>query len=82
MEVINDTQNNDLTTPTATLQTSQVSHLDTGFPIHNSLATLHRREDRMDTELPELEEVANFQDFMPSDNFEAIAANNSNEYTG
>ena len=59
MEVINDTQNNDLTTPTAILQTSQVAHLDTGFgfPIHNSLATLHRKEDgvelNLDTKLPE-----------------------------
>ena len=73
MEITNSTQNNDLTTPTATLQTShrllrrtttepavtvgQVSHLDTGFPIHNSLATLHRSEDgvelNLDTKLPE-----------------------------
>ena len=57
MAVINDIQNNDLTTPTATLQTSQVSHLETSFPIHDSLATLHRTEDgvelTMDTELPE-----------------------------
>ena len=57
MEVIHDIQNNDLTTPIATLQTSQVSHLDTGFPIHDSLATLHRTDDgvelTLDTSLPE-----------------------------
>lgn len=51
MEVINDIQNNGLTTPTATLQTSQVFHLDTGFPIHNSLATLHRTEDEVESSL-------------------------------
>ncbi len=59
MEDINDTQNNDVTTPTTILQTSQVSHFEPGFgfPIHNSLATLHRTEDgvelKLDTKLPE-----------------------------
>ena len=59
MEVIYDTQNNDVTTPTAILQTSQVSHFEPGFgfPIHNSLATLHRTEDevelKLDTKLSE-----------------------------
>ncbi|MDJ0590378.1 MAG: beta-propeller fold lactonase family protein [Pleurocapsa sp. MO_226.B13] len=56
MEVINDTQNNDLSTPTATLQTSQVSAFDTRLPIHDSFAVLERREDgvelTLDTDLP------------------------------
>lgn len=51
MEVINDTQNHDLTTPSVTLQTSQVFHLDTGFPIHNTLATLHRTENEVELSL-------------------------------
>lgn len=56
MEVINDTENNDLITPTLVLQTSQVSALDTGLPIHNAFAILERRDDgvelTLDTELP------------------------------
>ena len=55
MEVINDAQNNDLTTPTATLQTSQVSAFDTKLPIHDAFAVLERNEDgvelTLDTEL-------------------------------
>ena len=55
MEIINDAQNNDLTTPTATLQTSQVSAFDTGLPIHDAFAVLERNEDgvelTLDTEL-------------------------------
>lgn len=56
MEVINDSQHNDLTTPTATLQTSQVYTFDTRLPIHDAFATLERSDDgvelTLDTELP------------------------------
>ncbi|MDJ0570949.1 MAG: hypothetical protein QNJ53_18140 [Pleurocapsa sp. MO_192.B19] len=56
MEVTNDAQNNNLTTPTAALQTSQVSALDTRLPIHDAFAVLERSEDgvelTLDTELP------------------------------
>ena len=55
MEVTDDAQNHDLTTPTATLQTSQVSNFDTKLPIHDALAVLERNEDgvelTLDTEL-------------------------------
>lgn len=57
MTVTNDIENNNLITSTPILQTSRVSDLDTGFPIHNSFAILYRDEDgvelTLDTTLPE-----------------------------
>lgn len=56
MENINNAQSNDITTPTATLQTSQVSAFDTKLPIHDAFAVLERNEDgvelTLDTDLP------------------------------
>ena len=51
MKVINDSQNHDLTTPTATLQTSQVSTFDTKLPIHDAFATLERSNDGVELTL-------------------------------